>query len=307
MRMPQWLWGEGVRHAIYLLNRIPTKAAEGKTPYEPLKGRKPKVDHLKLFGCTAHAKAYRLYNPQTNKIVVSRDVQFQEDKPWDWSSELQKDNKVEWAEFEVESESSIDNTAGPACETVEPDSPPLNSPNEAAGSLSTPASSNSTSDHAGPSHYSQNDHEMMPNSPEFEWNSPMTDQYFPEQNSPTLSDPNSIPRSTYDDSPIRDLTRDINRDITKDMKSLLTPIPLIHLLPNIPPQTKAEERLRKMMFVIEIERRCRRQTRKVGTWKVTHYEIEILNAKKNGSNVGVWVERWRRLAAPPRVFLLFEF
>lgn len=67
------------------------------------------MGHLKVFGCTAHAKvvtphlkklddrsrklvyfgvedgskAYRLYDPASNKIVVSRDTVFEESKVWD--------------------------------------------------------------------------------------------------------------------------------------------------------------------------------------------------------------------------------
>jgi len=67
-----------------------------------LLGKKPKVSHLKVFGCVANvklvgpgqsklsdrskkmmfigyesgSKGYRLYNPTTRKLVVSRDVIF---------------------------------------------------------------------------------------------------------------------------------------------------------------------------------------------------------------------------------------
>ncbi|KAD0657028.1 hypothetical protein E3N88_43918 [Mikania micrantha] len=38
MKLPQWMWGEGARHAIYILNRTPTKAVEKGTPYKAYKG-----------------------------------------------------------------------------------------------------------------------------------------------------------------------------------------------------------------------------------------------------------------------------
>ena len=56
MILPQELWGEAVRHSIYLLYRVPTKALEEKTPYEALMGRKPNLEHLKVFGCVCHVK-----------------------------------------------------------------------------------------------------------------------------------------------------------------------------------------------------------------------------------------------------------
>jgi hypothetical protein len=106
MRVPGWFWGETVRHLVYLLNRLPTKALGAQTPYG--NGRKPHLGHLKVFGSVGHvkstvphlkklddrstpmvyfgveegSKAHRMYNPQTNKIVVSRDVVFEESKSW---------------------------------------------------------------------------------------------------------------------------------------------------------------------------------------------------------------------------------
>lgn len=97
-------WAEAVRHAMYLLNRLPTKAMGDRTPYEAWNGKKPHLGHLKIFGCKGHArpgvshlkklddrsvpmvyfgkeegsKAHRMFNPQTNMIVVSRDVVFEE-------------------------------------------------------------------------------------------------------------------------------------------------------------------------------------------------------------------------------------
>ncbi|KAG6470511.1 hypothetical protein ZIOFF_071584 [Zingiber officinale] len=54
--MPARFWGEAVRHAVYLLNRLPTKALGERTPFEAWMGRKPHLAHLKVFGCIAYAK-----------------------------------------------------------------------------------------------------------------------------------------------------------------------------------------------------------------------------------------------------------
>jgi transposase InsO family protein len=54
--MPGSFWGEAVTTAVYLLNRAPTKAVIGKTPYEAIYGRKPNVSHLRTFECVAHVK-----------------------------------------------------------------------------------------------------------------------------------------------------------------------------------------------------------------------------------------------------------
>jgi hypothetical protein len=56
MNLPNWLWGEAVATAVYILNRSPTQGNEGSTPYEVWHGTKPTVSHLRTFGCVAHVK-----------------------------------------------------------------------------------------------------------------------------------------------------------------------------------------------------------------------------------------------------------
>lgn len=81
------------------------------TPYEALKGRKPNIEHVRVFGCVVYAKseqpflkklddrsrmlvhlgtepdskAYMLVDPTNRRVVVSRDVVFDENKAWEWS------------------------------------------------------------------------------------------------------------------------------------------------------------------------------------------------------------------------------
>nr|GEZ81361.1 ribonuclease H-like domain, reverse transcriptase, RNA-dependent DNA polymerase [Tanacetum cinerariifolium] len=47
---------KAVKHAIYILNRVPTRALIDKTPYEALYNRKLNLENLRIFGCTAYAK-----------------------------------------------------------------------------------------------------------------------------------------------------------------------------------------------------------------------------------------------------------
>ncbi|KAL8093109.1 hypothetical protein AgCh_035123 [Apium graveolens] len=115
MKMPLTIWGEAVRHSVYILNRLPTRAITGKTPYEAWTGEKPNIDHIRVFGCTTHmkipsvytkklddrsksvvylgkepgTKAHRLYDPMNRKLHVSRDVTFEEKKAWLWETEEQ--------------------------------------------------------------------------------------------------------------------------------------------------------------------------------------------------------------------------
>jgi hypothetical protein len=51
-------WEEVVVTVVYILNRSPTKALNGRTPYEAWHGRKPAVSHLRVFGCLAFAKEF---------------------------------------------------------------------------------------------------------------------------------------------------------------------------------------------------------------------------------------------------------
>ena len=105
--LPLTFWAEATYTAIYLLNRCPKKAVEKKTPFEAWSGgRKPSVNHLKVFGsmCYAHvpkemrnklepkgekcvfvrystkSKGYRLFSLKRNKVIKSRDVIFAENE-----------------------------------------------------------------------------------------------------------------------------------------------------------------------------------------------------------------------------------
>ena len=110
--LPARFWGEAVVTAVHLLNRAPTKALEGVTPYEAWHGKAPEVGYLRTFGCVAFtknlsqlkklddrsipgiligyadgAKAYRIFDPATQRVRVSRDVVFDESRGWDWIKE----------------------------------------------------------------------------------------------------------------------------------------------------------------------------------------------------------------------------
>ena len=106
-RLPHRFWAEALSTAVYLRNRRPTTAVEGKTPFEAWSGQKPNVGHLRVFGCAAYAhvakdegqildaksrkcvllgygterKGYRLYDPRCERVFCSRDVVFDESSP----------------------------------------------------------------------------------------------------------------------------------------------------------------------------------------------------------------------------------
>ena len=62
--LPGFLWGEALKTALYILNRVPTKVVP-LTPFELWTGRKPSLNHLKVWGCPAEVK---LYNPALSKL-----------------------------------------------------------------------------------------------------------------------------------------------------------------------------------------------------------------------------------------------
>jgi hypothetical protein len=93
---------EALSTAAYLHNRSPTKGVTDMTPFEAWSGRKPEVKHLRSFGCAAYAHipkderkkfdpkakkcvllgygtetmGYRLYDPESCKVIYSRNVKF---------------------------------------------------------------------------------------------------------------------------------------------------------------------------------------------------------------------------------------
>lgn len=101
-QLPNEYWAEAVACSVYILNRCPTKEVINKTPEGAWSKRKHNIAHLRVFGCVAYSlipqelrkklddrgekcifvgyseqsKAYKLYNPITKKLIISRDVEF---------------------------------------------------------------------------------------------------------------------------------------------------------------------------------------------------------------------------------------
>ncbi|GKC39790.1 retrovirus-related pol polyprotein from transposon TNT 1-94, partial [Tanacetum coccineum] len=134
--LPNSFLAEGVATAVYLLNISPTKAVWNETPYEAWCGNKPSVSHLRVFGCICYAlrttekhkledksqkfifvgyctqsKAYRLYDPTHEKIVVSRNVVFDESSSWRWDNDTEISNsQLKMEEEEVSVENAANDT-----------------------------------------------------------------------------------------------------------------------------------------------------------------------------------------------------
>ncbi|KAG6526361.1 hypothetical protein ZIOFF_016344 [Zingiber officinale] len=113
-------WREAVRHVVYLLNCLPTKALGECNPFEAWIGRKPHFAHLRVFGCVASVKnttshlkkldgrsspmvylgveegckTYRVFDSRHDKLQISRDVIFQENCEWIWNAGANKDENL---------------------------------------------------------------------------------------------------------------------------------------------------------------------------------------------------------------------
>ncbi|KAI5334414.1 hypothetical protein L3X38_024547 [Prunus dulcis] len=117
----------------------PTKALNKRTPFEAYSGRKLGVKHLKVFGSLSYAhipskqrhkldltskrciylgygsceKGYRLYSLETGKIIVSRDVVFNEDACWDWNTQKERNVKIPIAEITASKQGQEENSSNP--------------------------------------------------------------------------------------------------------------------------------------------------------------------------------------------------
>jgi hypothetical protein len=98
-RVPIRLWAESIAYSVYTLNRVLSSTAE-ITPYESWYKRRPDVSHLRIFGSRTFvhipeslrkkldpksregifvgycetSKAFRVWIPNMQKVVISRDV-----------------------------------------------------------------------------------------------------------------------------------------------------------------------------------------------------------------------------------------
>lgn len=116
---------------MHIQNRCPTAAVENKTPEEAWSGTKPAVEYFRIFGCLAHAhvldqkrtkvddksrkcvfigvsdesKAWRLFDPISKTIIISRDLVFEEDESWDWSN---TELKIQQDELSCDDEGDVE-------------------------------------------------------------------------------------------------------------------------------------------------------------------------------------------------------
>ncbi|PKU63096.1 Retrovirus-related Pol polyprotein from transposon TNT 1-94 [Dendrobium catenatum] len=102
--LPKALWEDALHSAVYLINRLPSRSLNKKSPYHILYEKPPSYSHLKIFGCLCYPwlrpynksklsplsiscifigyaplqKGYRCLNPQTGHVYTSRHEVFNE-------------------------------------------------------------------------------------------------------------------------------------------------------------------------------------------------------------------------------------
>jgi hypothetical protein len=104
---PRRFWADAISTVCYISNRIFLRSILHLTPFELRFGRKPSVSHFRPFGCkcfvlkcgnldkfeshsfdgillgyTPHGRSYRVYNFETNTVIESCDVTFDETSPY---------------------------------------------------------------------------------------------------------------------------------------------------------------------------------------------------------------------------------
>ncbi|KAM1415115.1 hypothetical protein ACFX2I_006811 [Malus domestica] len=63
-RLPMFLWGEALKTANYIINRVPSKSVT-IVPFKAWTGREPSFNHFHIWGCKAEA---RFNNPNEKKL-----------------------------------------------------------------------------------------------------------------------------------------------------------------------------------------------------------------------------------------------
>jgi hypothetical protein len=119
-RTPKLFWANAINTACYISNRIFLHSIMHLTPFELRFGRKPSVSYFIPFGCkcfvlkrgnldkfeshsfddillgyTPHGRSYQVYNFETNIIVESCDVTFDETIPCPRDGECAGDKEME--------------------------------------------------------------------------------------------------------------------------------------------------------------------------------------------------------------------
>ncbi|RVW60619.1 Copia protein [Vitis vinifera] len=151
--VPKQLWGEAVLTATYLINRMPSRILQFKTPCQILLAAYPSARIIssiliKVFGCTAfvhihksqhskldptatkciflgyspNQKGYKCYSPTTKKFYTSMDVTFFENQPFYPKTAIQGENwstdEFQFWETKISTTSPLSSSLPPQTDTT---------------------------------------------------------------------------------------------------------------------------------------------------------------------------------------------
>ncbi|KAK8952136.1 hypothetical protein KSP39_PZI003213 [Platanthera zijinensis] len=121
--LPDSLWGEALKTAAYILNRVPSKAVT-KTPYELWTGKKLSIKHFHIWGCLTEARpykpherkldsrtvtcyfigyseksrGYKFYDPATESIFETGNARMMDNDPFNFHQAMKSSNSHKWVE-----------------------------------------------------------------------------------------------------------------------------------------------------------------------------------------------------------------
>jgi hypothetical protein len=156
LKVPIELWAEAANYSNYIRNRV-LSITDTVTPYEIWFGKKPDLSHLRVFGSQAFihipderrkkldeksmegilvgycdtSKAYRIWDPVTRKVKISRDIRINEGAiPETTQSAPELEDQVTFLRFMLPT-SHIQNRelVHEIPQVEEPDNPPVEEPN----------------------------------------------------------------------------------------------------------------------------------------------------------------------------------
>ena len=114
--LPFFLWAEACSTTVYLQNKSPHCVVGNKTLEESFTSKKPEVSHFSIFGCLTYShvpsekrtkfeptaergifvgydetsNAFRIYLSSKRKVVVRRELRFEEERAFRKSRELEQ-------------------------------------------------------------------------------------------------------------------------------------------------------------------------------------------------------------------------
>ena len=131
--LPLFLWAEAYSTVVYVLNKSLHRALGCETPKEMFAGKVPEIGHFRIFGFLTYShvpskkrtkleaigehgifvgydetlKAFRIYLPSERKVVVRREVKFEEEKAFERSLDSEMEDQQGTTQVATQSSRSL--------------------------------------------------------------------------------------------------------------------------------------------------------------------------------------------------------